>query len=161
MDDGKIVDIKNLAKLSARLKSDGKKIVTTNGVFDLLHVGHVRYLKKARSLGDVLIVGINSDSSVKKLKGNKRPLVSELQRAEVLAALECVDFVCIFEEPTPIRFILQVKPNVHAKGGDYDPNLLPEKKIVEQNGGLIRTIKFEKGFSTTSLIDNIVGRFPK
>lgn len=157
----KINSLPELKKLCTGLKNEGKAIITTNGVFDLLHAGHIRYLKKARALGDVLIVGLNSDASVKSLKGDKRPLVSEADRLDVIAALECVDYVCIFDEKTPLKFIEAATPIIHAKGGDYDPDILPEKAIVEKNGGKIKIIKFEKGYSTSSLIDLIIKRYSK
>jgi D-beta-D-heptose 7-phosphate kinase / D-beta-D-heptose 1-phosphate adenosyltransferase len=132
-----------------------KTIVTTNGCFDILHVGHVRYLKKARQLGDVLIVGVNTDASVKRLKGEKRPLNSENDRAEILASLECVDFVTLFSEDTPVEFLKVVKPNFHAKGGDYDPKNLAETPIVESFGGQMRIIDLVPERSTTALIAKI------
>jgi rfaE bifunctional protein nucleotidyltransferase chain/domain len=136
-------------------KDANKTIVTTNGCFDILHVGHVRYLKKARQLGDVLIVAVNTDASVKRLKGEKRPLNSENDRAEILASLECVDFVTLFSEDTPVEFLKIVKPNFHAKGGDYDPKNLAETPIVESFGGQMRIIDLVPDRSTTGLIAKI------
>ena len=139
-----------------KLKEAGKKIVFTNGCFDILHIGHIRYLQDAREFGDVLIVGVNSDESVKKLKGEDRPINSEIQRVEVLTALECVDYVVIFNEDTPIETILMLKPDIHIKGGDYKLDELPESIHVESYGGKVVVIPLSKtntqGFSTTDLI---------
>jgi glycerol-3-phosphate cytidylyltransferase len=129
-----------------------KTIVTTNGCFDILHVGHVRYLKQARQLGDVLIVGVNTDASVKRLKGEKRPLNSEQDRAEILASLECVDFVTLFSEDTPVEFLKVVQPNFHVKGGDYDAKDLAETPIVQSFGGQVKIISLVPEKSTTGLI---------
>src|SRR3989344_3590116 len=133
----KIKTISELKKIAEALKSQNKKIVTTNGVFDILHIGHIRYLQEAKRLGDVLIVAVNSDSSVKKIKGPKRPLNNENDRAEALASLECVDYVTIFSEENPIKVIEAIKPSVHAKGGDYDISQIIEKGVVEKNGGKV------------------------
>ncbi len=154
----KIKSRKDLAEVSKRLKSENAKIVFTNGCFDILHLGHVRYLKEAKKLGDVLIVGLNSDSSVRKLKGPDRPYVSELERAEILASLECVDYVSIFPETRPDNLIKIVRPNIHVKGGDYSMDELPEKNLVEQLGGRVVVIPPIKGRSTTNIIAKILGR---
>jgi D-glycero-beta-D-manno-heptose 1-phosphate adenylyltransferase len=138
-----------------RLHSAGKKIVTTNGCFDLLHLGHLRYLFEARAQGDVLWIGLNSDASVKRLKGPQRPLQEEQVRAEQLAALECVDYVTLFPEDTPEDFLERVRPSVHIKGGDYSPETLPERKVVEAHGGSLLCLGFVPGFSTTALIEKI------
>ena len=152
---GSVLKINELVKEIEALKKEGKQIVSTNGCFDILHVGHVRYLQKSASLGDVLVVYLNSDRSVKALKGDSRPLNNENDRAEVLAALGCVDYVVIFDEDTPINFISQVKPNIHTKGGDYDVNNLPEAKVVMQNGGKLEFINFVEGKSTTNIINKM------
>ena len=115
----KIINIEELKKIVNELKNQNKIIVTTNGIFDILHIGHIRYLKKAKKLGDVLIIAINSDSSTKQIKGTKRPLNNENDRMEALAALECVDYVIIFNEENPIKILEEIKPNIHVKGGDY------------------------------------------
>jgi rfaE bifunctional protein nucleotidyltransferase chain/domain len=137
------------------LKAQGKKIVFTNGCFDILHVGHVRYLEGARGLGDCLVVGVNSDASVKRLKGESRPVVSEDERAEVLAAFEFVDFVTIFTEDTPVELISSLKPDIHAKGGDYREDDLPEAAAVRSYGGRIAIVPLVKGKSTTNLVKRI------
>lgn len=139
------------------LKGQGKRIVSTNGCFDILHVGHVRFLQAARSLGDVLVVGVNSDASVKRLKGPTRPVIGQADRAEILAALGCVDFVCIFEEDTPVEFLKGVQPNVHAKGADYKPSDLAETPVVESFGGQVNIIELVPGKSTTSIVRLISG----
>jgi rfaE bifunctional protein nucleotidyltransferase chain/domain len=152
----KIIRFSNLGRICSRLRAKGKTIVTTNGVFDILHPGHVRYLKSAKKLGDVLIVGINSDLSVKKLKGSARPLVGEAQRAEIVSSLQSVDLVCIFDGKTPYEFIRMARPNWHVKGGDYSANDLPEKDLVEELGGKVKILDFEENYSTTNLINKIL-----
>ena len=133
----------------------GRKVVFTNGCFDILHVGHVRYLQEARALGDLLVVGLNSDSSVRKLKGPKRPVNSELARAEVMAALGCVDFVAIFSEDTPLKLIEKVRPEILVKGGDWKIEDIVGGPFVKSYGGDVRSLKFVDGFSTTSTIEKI------
>ncbi|MDH5657173.1 MAG: D-glycero-beta-D-manno-heptose 1-phosphate adenylyltransferase [Spirochaetia bacterium] len=134
-----------------------KIVVFTNGCFDILHKGHVSYLSRARDLGDLLVVGLNSDSSVEHLKGSGRPLNSEMNRAFVLAGLECVDYITIFSEETPEKTIEAVHPEIHTKGGDYNLEDLPEKKILDQFGSRIVLLPFEEGFSTTSIIKKASG----
>ena len=155
----KIKNIKELKNIVEGLKKQNKKIVTTNGVFDILHIGHIRYLKEAKKLGNVLIVAINSDSSVKKIKGPKRPLNNENDRAEALAALECVNFVTIFNEENPIKILEKIKPDIHVKGGDYKISQVIEKNVVEKNHGKIALIPEVKGYSTTDLIKRIAGLY--
>ncbi|MEK6869687.1 MAG: D-glycero-beta-D-manno-heptose 1-phosphate adenylyltransferase [Nanoarchaeota archaeon] len=152
----KIKNLNELKKIVAELKAKGKKIVTTNGVFDILHIGHIRYLKEAKKLGDILIAAINSDSSTKKLKGPKRPLNNENDRAEALAALECVDYVTIFSEENPIKILKEIKPNIHAKGGDYNISQIIERYAVEKNNGKVVLIPKVKGYSTTDFINRII-----
>ncbi|MBI5224939.1 D-glycero-beta-D-manno-heptose 1-phosphate adenylyltransferase [Candidatus Micrarchaeota archaeon] len=152
---GKIVALNNLPSICSKLRSQGKTIVTTNGAFDILHVGHVKYLESAKALGDILIVGINSDKSVRKLKGKGRPINSEKSRAIVIASLQCVDYVCIFDHHLPLEFISKAIPKVHVKGGDYLKKNLPETPLVKSIGGSIKIIKFEKGFSTTNVLKKI------
>ena len=153
----KIKTISELKKIAEALKSQNKKIVTTNGVFDILHIGHIRYLQEAKKLGGILIIAINSDRSVKEIKGPKRPLNNENDRAEALAALECVDYVAIFDEENPIKFLEEIKPNIHVKGGDYKINQIIEKGTVEKNNGKIILIPKVEGYSTTDLINRIIG----
>lgn len=152
----KWIPFENLSELSSRLRSSNRRVVTTNGCFDILHVGHVRYLQAAKRLGDILIVGVNSDASVRRLKGPTRPLVSEKDRALVLAALASVDYVTVFGEDTPVAFLEAVRPTTHVKGGDYDPAKLPERAVVEKNGGEVVCVTFVDGYSTTKLVDKIL-----
>lgn len=130
-----------------------KKIVFTNGCFDILHIGHVRYLQEARAQGDVLVVGINSDNSVKKLKGPSRPIQNEHDRAEILSALSCVNFVCVFDQETPIDLIHQVKPDVLVKGGDWPIEKIVGSSFVMSYGGTVKSLQFIEGKSTTSIIE--------
>jgi len=152
----KIKTISELQNIVEELKKENKRIVTTNGVFDIIHIGHIKYLQEAKKLGDVLIVAINSDSSVKKIKDPKRPLNNENDRAEALAALECVDYVAIFKEDTPISFLQAIKPDIHVKGGDYKLDQILEKDTVESNNGKIILIPEVGGYSTTNLIKKIL-----
>ena len=152
----KIKTINELKDVSEKLRNEGKIVITTNGVFDILHIGHIRYLQEAKKLGDTLIVAINSDSSVKKIKDPKRPLNNENDRAEALAALECIDYVAIFNEDDPIIFLKAIKPNIHVKGSDYDMSKIIEKDTVEENDGKVILIPEIKGYSTTDLINKIV-----
>ena len=150
--------VKNLAGVVAFVKAEkrkGKKIVTTNGCFDILHVGHVRSLAAARALGDVLVVGINSDASVRALKGENRPIVSERERAEIVAALGSVDAVFIFDEKDPRTWLSKLKPAIHVKGGDRKMEEIIERDIVEKNGGTVVLLPIRKGKSTTNLIEKI------
>jgi len=150
--ESKVVPRENLKTLSLELKKAGKKIISTNGCFDLLHLGHLQYLEKARALGDVLICAINSDASVRRLKGPQRPIQSEMIRSQQLAALESVDYVAIFEEETPETVLALIRPDIHVKGGDYEAEKLPEKKVVEATGGKVVCVPLTPGFSTTDLI---------
>jgi len=145
-------------------KAAGRRIVFTNGCFDLLHLGHVRYLEEAKSLGDIMIVAINSDRSAAQLKGPSRPINTEDERAEVLTALGCVDYVTIFDEPDPYRIISVLKPNVLVKGGDWTRETTVGRDIVEGEGGEVVVIPYVEGISTTGLIDRILrccGSIPK
>jgi D-beta-D-heptose 7-phosphate kinase/D-beta-D-heptose 1-phosphate adenosyltransferase len=154
----KIKSRKEIAAIVQNLKNEGAKIVFTNGCFDLLHLGHVRYLREAKKLGDALIIGLNSDDSVRALKGRDRPYISEMERAEILASLECVDLVTIFSERRPDNLIKLVKPDFHVKGGDYKISALPEKELVKKLGGKVIVIPPIKGRSTTSLVERILGK---
>lgn len=155
----KIYNRKELVQIVRHAQKEGKKVVTTNGCFDVLHVGHVRYLQAARKLGDMLIVAINSDPSVQALKGESRPLVPENERAEMLAALECVDYVTIFSELDPIALLLELRPDIHVKGGDYKLEQLIERGAVESYGGKVVVGFNVPGKSTTDLIQTIVERY--
>ena len=154
---GKIVSAEELGAISKSLRNAGKKLVATNGCFDLLHVGHVRYLKAARELGDALAVGINGDSSVSVLKGKGRPLNPERDRAEIVAALQSVDYVSIFPEERATRFLTAVQPAIYVKGGDYQTNTLnsEERAVLEKFGAQIQILAFEAGYSTSSLIERL------
>ena len=153
--ESKLVPRNALAALSQELHSKPGTIISTNGCFDILHLGHIRYLSEARSFGTVLVVGVNSDASVKKLKGPSRPVFDETTRALQLAALECVDFVTVFAQPTPETFLSLLKPHIHVKGGDYKIEDLPERKTVAEGGGTIRIVPLVPGNSSSSLIDKI------
>jgi D-glycero-beta-D-manno-heptose 1-phosphate adenylyltransferase len=153
----KIVGLEELSERSEQLRAAGKKLVATNGCFDLLHVGHVRYLQVARALGDLLAVGLNGDRSVCKLKGKGRPITGERDRAEILAALECVDLVTIFPEMRATQFIGASHPAIYVKGGDYSPETLNEEEraLLMKIGAEIRFIPFEAGYSTSRLLEQI------
>ncbi len=159
MSNQKIHNHSELASILQQAKADGDVVVTTNGCFDVLHLGHLRYLQAARQLGDLLVVAINSDSSVRQLKGENRPLVPEEERAEMLAGLECVDYVVIFPEATPIDLLSELKPNIHVKGGDYKLEQLIERDVVEANGGKVIVGLNVPGKSTTNLIEVICERY--
>jgi D-glycero-beta-D-manno-heptose 1-phosphate adenylyltransferase len=154
---GKILDPDRLAAIADSFREQGRKLVLTNGCFDLLHVGHVRYLQAARALGDALAVAINGDDSVRLLKGEGRPLNSESDRAEIVAALECVDYAVLFPEVRVTRLIEKVRPSIYVKGGDYTPvSLHPEEHAaLEKIGAEIRIVPFEPGHSTSGLIERI------
>jgi glycerol-3-phosphate cytidylyltransferase len=153
----KIVAREELGPLGERLRTEGRRIVFTNGCFDLLHVGHLRYLGQARKLGDVLVVGVNTDAGVRRLKGPTRPLVPEDERAELLAGFECVDYVTLFDEATPVETIRALKPALHVKGGDYRAEDLPETAAVREGGGEVHIMPLVPGRSTTDLVRRIVG----
>ena len=144
-----------LLEFVERVKSQNKKIVSTNGCFDILHRGHIEYLNETAKFGDVFIVGINSDKSVKMLKGESRPLQNENDRAYILCCLKPVDAVFIFDEATPCRFLETLKPDIHTKGGDYDVEKLPETEIVRKLGGEVKIIKFVDGYSTTKIVEKM------
>lgn len=152
----KILSLDELSKVVAGLKKEGKKIVTKNGAFDLLHVGHVHMLEASKALGDILIVGVNSDSSIKQYKSDARPIISENDRAEMVAALACVDFVTIYNEPDPRNFLETVKPDIHTGPGDYTAETMLETAIVEKNGGIVVIIPRTSHESTTSIIERIL-----
>jgi len=151
----KIKSQEDLGRLLAREKTAGRTIVFTNGCFDLLHVGHVRYLEEAKSLGEILVVAVNGDRSASALKGPSRPINPEQHRAEVIAALGCVDYVTIFDESDPYQIISLLKPDVLVKGGDWTKETTVGRDIVEQQGGKVVIIPYKAGHSTTTLIDEI------
>lgn len=145
----RIIAFKDLSALSKTLKDQEKTVVFTNGIFDFLHTGHVTYLEKARELGDTLIIGLNSDASTKRLKGEGRPINPQDDRACVIAALRCVDYVCIFEEDNAIEALKALKPQIYAKGGDYTPETLIEAPIVVENGGKVVIVPLVGDHSNT------------
>jgi D-glycero-beta-D-manno-heptose 1-phosphate adenylyltransferase len=147
--------IADAVQLARELRARGQTIVFTNGVFDLLHPGHVRYLQHAHSLGDALIVGINSDRSVRHVKGPDRPVNPELERAEILAALACVDAVAIFDEETPFEIISAIAPDILVKGADWAENAIVGRDIVEARGGKVVRVTVEQGYSTTAIVRKI------
>ncbi|MBM4340579.1 MAG: D-glycero-beta-D-manno-heptose 1-phosphate adenylyltransferase [Deltaproteobacteria bacterium] len=151
----------DLPKIVQDLKAKGKRIVFTNGCFDILHVGHLRYLEKAKSLGDFLVVGLNSDRSVRTIKGPDRPILPEEERAEVLSGLWCVDYITLFDESTPLELITSIKPNVLVKGGDWTKETTVGKDVVEGSGGEVVILPFVEGSSTTNIIETILMRFQK
>lgn len=151
----KIKSLTELLPLVAEEKERGKKIVFTNGCFDLLHAGHAEYLEEARKLGDLLVVGLNSDRSVRAIKGTSRPVNTQTARAVVLAALECVQYVILFNEADPLQLILTIKPDILVKGGDWPAAEIIGAKEVKAYGGSVRTIPFVPGYSTTDLIEKV------
>ena len=153
----KILTLDQLRAKSRRLRAEGKRVAATNGCFDILHVGHIRYLAAAQKLGDVLVVGLNGDDSVCQLKGEGRPVNRERDRAEVLAALESVDYVTIFPEKRATNFLRAAQPSVYAKGGDYTTDTLDpeERAVLDDSGTRIKIIPFEKGYSTSELLTRI------
>jgi rfaE bifunctional protein nucleotidyltransferase chain/domain len=157
----KIKTLRELRPLIEILRGTGKKIVFTNGCFDLIHTGHTRYLAKARSLGDLLIVALNSDESVRQLKGDKRPINGQDERAETLAALESVDFVTIFDELDPHRVIFELQPDVLVKGGDWPVEKIIGRDVVEARGGKVISTGLIEGQSTTGIIERIVERYKR
>ena len=159
MSAGKIKTLEEILDLRTRLRQSGKKLVFTNGCFDILHVGHVRCLHQARSMGDVLVVGLNSDASVRAIKGNPRPVVPESERAEILAALACVDYVFIFADETPRRVIDAIVPDVLAKGADWDISDIVGRDTVEACGGVVRNMPLVEGCSTTEIIRKVLRHF--
>jgi D-beta-D-heptose 7-phosphate kinase/D-beta-D-heptose 1-phosphate adenosyltransferase len=154
--------IKNLDVLVSIIDAErqrGRTVVFTNGCFDLLHAGHVKYLQKARAYGDLLVLGLNSDASVQRLKGEKRPLIGQKERAHILAALDCVDYVVIFDEDTPLRLLQAIKPAVLVKGADYTPDQVVGKDLVESYGGRVELVEFVDGKSTTNIIEKILQNY--
>jgi rfaE bifunctional protein nucleotidyltransferase chain/domain len=150
-----------LKPLLQAAQRDGKKVVFANGCFDLLHVGHVRYLQSARAAGDLLVVALNSDRSVRSLKGAGRPLQSERARAEIIGSMECVDYVLIFDEPTVDGLLRELQPDVHAKGTDYTSETVPERETVRSYGGRVAIVGDSKAHSTRDLIDVILAKVRK
>ena len=151
-----LLTAEEMRKEIVKLQKAGKRVVFTNGVFDILHIGHLTYLEEAGNLGDILVVGVNSDASVKVNKGDKRPINSEKNRAYVLLGTKFVNYAVIFDEKTPEKLLDILKPNIHVKGGDYKKEDLPETKIVEGNGGEVKILSFVDNVSTTQIINKII-----
>jgi len=154
---GKLKSLDELKTITAKARTAGKKVVFTNGCFDLLHRGHLHLLREAKACGELLIVAVNSDKSVRGIKGPNRPILPEADRAELLAALEMVDYVVLFDEPDPYRLIAALKPHVLAKGGDWRPEDIIGSDVVTGNGGTVAVIPYLEGFSTTEIIERITG----
>lgn len=152
-----LIERKNAVKFCNELRRQGKKIIFTNGCFDILHVGHVRCLTAAKKFGDILIVGLNTDESVKKLKGESRPINNQQDRAEILLGLKAVDHVIFFGEKTAENLISEVRPHIYVKGGDYTLETLPESKIVQSYGGEVKFINLVEGRSTTNILKKLEG----
>jgi D-beta-D-heptose 7-phosphate kinase/D-beta-D-heptose 1-phosphate adenosyltransferase len=159
MPKGLICEESELCRLLARARQRGQRVVFTNGCFDLLHPGHVSYLEEARALGDLLIVGLNADVSVRRLKGERRPILPENARARLLAALAAVDYVVIFSEATPYHLIELIQPDVLVKGGDWAPETIVGHEVVEARGGEVLSLPFIGGYSTSMIIDEILERY--
>jgi len=153
--------LSEIITIRSKLKASNKKVVFTNGVFDLIHSGHVDYLSKAKILGDVLIVGLNSDDSVKRIKGDKRPILKQEERAFILSNLKPVDYVVLFDEDTPEKLISEIIPDILVKGADWAVEKIVGKEIVERNGGKVMNIEFVNNQSTSTIIDLIVKRYSK
>jgi len=151
----KIITREQVSQIVSQLKREGRKVAFTNGCFDLLHIGHLELLENARKLGDILIVGLNSDDSVRRLKGPQRPINTQLDRARILAALEVVDYVVIFNEDTPLELIQTIKPDFLIKGGDYRPDAIVGSEFVESYGGKVIVFPLVRGKSTSDLISTI------
>jgi rfaE bifunctional protein nucleotidyltransferase chain/domain len=157
----KILSRPALKRRLAGLRRSGKRIVFTNGCFDLIHPGHIRYLRAAKGLGDVLVVALNSDDSVRRLKGSGRPLVCERDRCEVVAALEMIDYVTVFGDDTPYALIKDLQPDVLVKGGDWQPDRIVGADVVRARGGTVRSLPYARGYSTTALVRKLEGRKSK
>lgn len=155
----KIKDLKALLDIIPKLKKQGKKIVFTNGCFDILHYGHAMYLEKAKAKGDILVVGLNSDSSVKRIKGKKRPIVNQKARSQLIASLESVDYVVIFNQDTPLETIKKIKPDILIKGSDWNKNNIVGADFIKGYGGKVLTVELAQGYSTTNLIKKIIETF--
>lgn len=156
----KLFSLEALQQVLARLRVSRKTVVFANGCFDLLHVGHIRYLQGAKALGDVLVVALNSDSSVRLLKGPERPILPDGERAEILSALSCIDYLVIFDEPTVEKVLLALKPDIHCKGTDYTEETVPEREVVRSYGGKVAIAGDPKDHSTRDLIQRVLQRNP-
>lgn len=155
----KIKRLSQLQNIVGQFKSEGKTVVFTNGCFDLIHPGHIMYLCEAKEMGDLLIVGLNSDASIRKIKGKDRPIINEAGRITILSGLECVDYIAVFDESTPLKLIKTLKPDIIVKGADWKDKGIIGADFVRSYGGEVRTVNLVKGYSTTNLIKKIVQRF--
>lgn len=156
MSENKIISLHRLLKIISSLKKRNKKIVFTNGCFDILHLGHISYLNKAKALADILVVGVNSDSSVKSIKGQNRPINTLQDRMKVLSNMECIDYICAFNQTTPLNLIKKLRPDILVKGSDWKNKDIIGADFVESYKGKVTTIAFKKGYSTTNLIKKII-----
>jgi D-beta-D-heptose 7-phosphate kinase/D-beta-D-heptose 1-phosphate adenosyltransferase len=157
----KIKEKETLLRIIQDLKTNKKRIVFTNGCFDLLHVGHIRYLEEAKALGDILVVGVNSDDSVRRLKGPGRPILPQEERTEILSGLGCVDYIIVFDEWTPMELISSLQPQILVKGGDWTKETIVGREVVERSGGKVVILPFVEGTSTSNLIETILKRYEK
>ncbi|MGA2192270.1 MAG: D-glycero-beta-D-manno-heptose 1-phosphate adenylyltransferase [Nitrospirota bacterium] len=155
----KIKNHEELKDIVSEVQAAGRKVVFTNGCFDILHTGHIRYLNLAKSYGDVLVVAVNSDASVRKIKGDKRPIMPQDERAEMVAALGMVDYVTVFEEENPHRIISELLPDVLVKGGDWDIDMIVGRDIVEASGGKVYSVPYIEGASTTGIIERVLDKY--
>ncbi len=155
----KVVNSDEVEVLFNKLRLENKKIVFTNGCFDILHAGHIAYLNRAASCGDVLVLGLNSDSSIKSIKGDKRPIINQDQRSKVLSAMSCIDYIIFFDEPEPKNLIIKIQPDVLVKGADWEENQISGADVVKGRGGTIERIVFEEDISTTKIIERIGGLY--
>jgi len=158
---GQVVTLRRLERIRKRLRRRGKRVVFTNGTFDMLHRGHVDYLARARAMGDVLIVGVNTDASIARIKGPLRPINAASDRTAVLAALACVDYVCLFGEDTPLRMILRLLPDVLVKGADWKISAIVGADVVRAHGGNVRRVRLTRGRSTTAMIRRVLNAYAK
>lgn len=156
-----IKQLEELRIIRQQLKAEGKTVVFTNGVFDIIHAGHIDYLKKAKALGDVLMLGLNSDESVRMIKGDKRPIITELERAFIVSNLKPVDYVVIFDEDTPAKVIERIIPDILVKGADWSLDTIVGREVVEEHGGVVKAIDFVNDQSTSKIIESIVSKYCK
>lgn len=159
MIEGKLKTLEGMVQIRKQLRNQGKRLVFSNGCFDILHVGHVRYLNAARAMGDALVVALNNDRSVREIKGSGRPVIPEQERAEVLAALACVDYIFVFDEPTPQAAIDLLVPDVLVKGADWEMTEIVGRETVEKAGGVVQNISLVEGASSSRIISKILERF--
>lgn len=155
----KLLDRCDIPRVTALQRSEDKRIVFTNGCFDIIHPGHIKLLREARAQGDCLILGLNTDASIKHIKDPRRPILTQEERVDVLSAIDCIDYIALFDEPTPLELIKIIVPDVLVKGGDWTPETVVGAEIVTANGGKVVIVDLKNGFSTTNLIQRIVSRY--